>query len=53
MKDLHMKQKVLRAGSAAETQSVINTALDMGWLVQSITVNSGMNQWIIVLYRND
>ncbi len=46
-----IKQKILLAKTASGMQSEINIALDMGWLVQSITVNSETNMWIAVMYR--
>lgn len=50
---MRMKQKVLREDTAQGAEDAINSALQFGWFVQSVTVNPLASQWIIVLYRND
>lgn len=46
-----IKQKIMQFDNSVEMEQQINIALNMGWLVQSITVNSDTNTWIALLYR--
>jgi hypothetical protein len=46
-----IKQKILMESRSSDIRDALNVAIQMGWLVQSVTVNSDTNCWIAVLYR--
>ena len=48
-----MKQKVITETSSIGVQQAINNALAYGWFVQSVTVNSETNTWVIILYKTE
>lgn len=48
---MSIKQKTLMEASAQGMKASLDAAIQMGWLVQSVTVNSETNCWIAVLYR--
>ena len=47
------KQKIIIQDKAIDFKQSLDTAIQMGWLVHSVTVNSETNYWLAVLYRED
>lgn len=47
------KQKIIIEDKATDFKQSLDTAIQMGWLVHSVTVNSETNYWLAVLYRED
>lgn len=48
---MSIKQKIIKAQGAIVLEQELNTALQMGWLVHTLTVNPETGYWIAVLYR--
>lgn len=46
-----IKQKTIIEVRAQDMKQSLDEAIRMGWLVQSVTVNSETNCWLAVLYR--
>ena len=45
-----IKQKTISAQGSRDFKWELDTAINMGCLVQSVTVNSDTNVWLAVLY---
>jgi hypothetical protein len=48
---MSIKQKIIKTQGADRIKEELDIALQMGWLVQTLTVNSETGAWIAVLYR--
>lgn len=48
-----IKQKIIIQDKAIDFKQSLEAAIQTGWLVHSVTVNSETNYWLAVLYRED
>jgi hypothetical protein len=48
---MNIKQKIIKSHNGNEIKEEMDIALQMGWLVHSLTVNPETNTWIAILYR--
>lgn len=46
---MKVKQKIIQAGSSQDFGAALNAALQMGWFVHCMAVNSQTNAWVAVL----
>lgn len=46
-----MKQKIISDFKFADFEHQLKMALEFGWLVHSVTVNSSSNTWLAIMYR--